>query len=132
LTVAVWSEACSIEVLRQLTAEPQNNIMDVATHAQTDKYWKAKDCRHVAQTRNIHKKRRKFVSTKEGLSRDTNLLDKKLAANLDRNCWWPQCEIAAQNAVTYFGVASGNLRRQWRTIYLTPSIILFGIYKFFV
>jgi len=37
LTVAVWSGACSTEVLRQLTAEPQNNITHVATHAQTDR-----------------------------------------------------------------------------------------------
>lgn len=82
------------------------------------------------QTKNIHNKRRKFVSTKEGLSRETKLLAIKLAANLDINCWWPQCEIAAQNAVTYFWVGSWNLR-QWRTIYLTLSIILFWIYNIF-
>jgi len=45
-------------------------------------------------------KRRKFVSTKEGLSRKTKLLAMKSTANLDRNCWWPQCEIAAQNTFT--------------------------------
>jgi hypothetical protein len=38
LTVAVCSGALSTEVLRQLTAEPQNNITHVATHAQTGRH----------------------------------------------------------------------------------------------
>lgn len=80
------------------------------TDRQADTYWKAKACRCVTQTKNIHNKWRKFVSTEEGLSRETKLLAMKLAANLDINCWWPQCDIVAQNAVTCFWVGSGNLR----------------------
>jgi hypothetical protein len=131
LTVAVWSGACSTEVLRQLTAEQYYARGNSRTDRQADTYWKAKDCRRVTQTKNTHNKRRKFVSTKEGLSRETNLLATKLAANLDINCWWPQCETAEHNAVTYFWVGPGNLR-QWRTIYLILSIILLWICKFFV
>jgi hypothetical protein len=79
-----------------------NSRTDRQTGRQADTYWKAKDCRRVTQAKNIHNKERKFVSTKEGLSRETSLLATKLNANFDINCWWPQCEITAQNAVTYF------------------------------
>jgi len=96
------------------------------TDRQADTYWKAKDCRRVTQTKNIHNKRRKYVSTKEGLSREAKLLATKLSANLDMNFWWPQCEIAAQNPVIYFWVGSGNLW-QWRTIYLTVHYTVLNI-----